>query len=238
MATPPQGPKNDVGETLSGPSRPLLRLAKVTQKRGFSRRFPGNLPTVFSAGFPAVFRRFDAGFPAVLPTVLPAVSRQFASGFPAVSRRFPGGFPAVSQRFPSGFPAVFRRFSSSFPAVLPVVRPRFPGGFRAVWPAVLPTVRRRRGAPGSTPVRLRSTPSSERNCRAIPYTLSSLQTQHMGRGKFPPVHGVPGRSAAGRNPTPLVEVLGDRIAVQDASGGISLGTSPTGHSGQRDADFA
>ena len=33
MATPPQGPKNDVGETLPVPSRPLLRLAKVTQKR-------------------------------------------------------------------------------------------------------------------------------------------------------------------------------------------------------------
>ena len=127
------------------------------------------------------------------------------------------------QRFSDGF---LGKFADSFRAVLP----RFAGGF--------PAVRWRRSAPGSTPVRLRSTPSSERNCRAIPYTLSSLQTQHMGRGKFPPVHGVPGRSAAGRNPTPLVEVLGDRIAVQDASGGISLGTSPTGHSGQRDADFA
>ena len=173
MANPPQGPKNDVGEALSGHSRPLLRLAKVTQKRGFSRRFCRR----FSSGFPPVFQRF---------------CRQFSGSFPAVCRWFDG----------------------------------FPG------------VRRRRGAPGSTPVRLRRTPSSERNCRAIPYTLSSLQTQHMGRGKFPPVHGVPGRSAAGRNPTPLVEVLGDRIAVQDASGGISLGTSPTGHSGQRDADFA
>ena len=135
MATPPQGPKNDVGETLSGPSRPLLRLAKVTQKRGFSRRFPGNLPTVFSAGFPAVFRRFDAGFPAVLPTVLPAVSRQFASGFPAVSRRFPGGFPAVFrrfssgfQRFPSGFPAVFQQFSSGFAGGSTAVSWWFPGG--------------------------------------------------------------------------------------------------------------
>ena len=51
MATPPQGPKNDVGEALPGHSRPLLRLAKVTQKRGFS------------GGFPAVFRQFCQWFP-------------------------------------------------------------------------------------------------------------------------------------------------------------------------------
>ena len=182
MATPPQGPKNGAGEALPGPSRPLLRLAKVTQKRGFPRRFSNGFSGGSTAVLPAVFRRFSGGSTAVLPVVS------------------------------ASFPTVFRRFCRQ--------------------------VRRRRGAPGSTPVRLRRTPSSERNCRAIPYTLSSLQTQHMGRGKFPPVHGVPGRSAAGRNPTPLVEVLGDRIAVQDASGGISLGTSPTGHSGQRDADFA
>ena len=41
MATPPQSPKNDVGETLTGHSRPLLRLAKVTQKRGLFPAFPG-----------------------------------------------------------------------------------------------------------------------------------------------------------------------------------------------------
>ena len=58
MATPPQGPKNDVGEALPGPSRPLLRLAKVTQKRGFSRRFPGSLPTVL----PVVSRRLCQRF--------------------------------------------------------------------------------------------------------------------------------------------------------------------------------
>ena len=57
MANPPQGPKNDVGETFPGPSRPLLRLAKVTQKRGFSGGFP--------AVFQRFYRRFDNGFPAV-----------------------------------------------------------------------------------------------------------------------------------------------------------------------------
>ena len=109
--TPPQGPKNDVGEALPGHSRPLLRLAKVTQKRGFSWRFPSSFPTV-----------------------LPVVSRRFC-------QQFSGGFA-------NGFPTVF------------------------------PAVRQRRGPPGSTPIRLRRTPSSERNCRAILYTLSSLQTQH------------------------------------------------------------
>ena len=47
MANPPQGPKNDAGEALPGPSQPLLRLAKVTQKRGFCRRFPGGSTAVF-----------------------------------------------------------------------------------------------------------------------------------------------------------------------------------------------
>ncbi len=112
MANPPQGPKNDVGEALPGPSRPLLRLAKVTQKRGFSRRFP----TVF-------------------PTVLPVVSRRLSNGFPTVFRQFcqwsPGGFPTVFQRFcqwsPGGFPEVFRRFCQRFPD-------GFPGGSPATRP--------------------------------------------------------------------------------------------------------
>ena len=204
MATPPQGRK-------MAPERPfpsLLRLAKVTQKRGFCRQFSGGFPTVL---------------PVVSPGGFPAVSRRFSR---QVRRRFSSGFPPFS----GGSTAVFRQFSSRFPAA----QQRFSGKFDGGWT----TVFRQHASPGSTPIRLRPLPSSERNCRAIPYTLSSLQTQHMGRGKFPPVHGVPGRSAAGRNPTPLVEVLGDRIAVQDASGGISPGTSPTGHSGQRDADFA
>ena len=51
MANPPlwptpQGPKNDAGEAFPSPSRPLLRLAKITQKRGFPRRFPDGFPTV------------------------------------------------------------------------------------------------------------------------------------------------------------------------------------------------
>ena len=40
MATPPQGPKNDAGEALPGHSSPLLRLAKVTQKRGGTEESP------------------------------------------------------------------------------------------------------------------------------------------------------------------------------------------------------
>ena len=56
---PPQGPKNGAGEALPGPSRPLLRLVKVTQKRGFARWFAG--------GLPVVSRRFPGGFPAALP---------------------------------------------------------------------------------------------------------------------------------------------------------------------------
>ena len=96
MANPPQGPKNDVGETLPGPSRPLLRLAKVTQKRGFSRRFPG--------GFPAVFRQFcqwsPGGFPAVLPAVFQRFCRRFSSGF---ANGFPTVLPTVSRRFSRRF---------------------------------------------------------------------------------------------------------------------------------------
>ena len=88
MANPPQGPKNDAGEALPNPSRPLLRLAKVTQKRGFSRRFSG----IFPAVLPVVSRRFSDSFPAVLPVV----SRRFSSGF---AGGFAGGFPAVRRRF-------------------------------------------------------------------------------------------------------------------------------------------
>ena len=88
MATPPQGPKNDAGETLSGHSGPLLRLAKVTQKRGFSRRFSvfASGPPRFSSGFHGFasgLRRFSR---ARRPTVLPVVSR-FSSGFAGGSTR-------------------------------------------------------------------------------------------------------------------------------------------------------
>ena len=114
---PPQGPKNDVGEALSGHSRPLLRLAKVTQKRGFSRRFSNGLPTVFSASSTAVFRRLNSGFTSGFPAVLPTVFRRFDAGFPAV------------------LPTVFQWFSSRSTAVLPTVSQRSPGGFPAVLPA-------------------------------------------------------------------------------------------------------
>ena len=102
MATPPQGPKNGAGEALPSHSRPLLRLAKVTQKRGFSRRFPG------------VFQRFPSGFRAVFQQVVSwRFCRGFSSGFPAVSGRFSGSSTTVFQRFPSGFRAVYRWFSGA-----------------------------------------------------------------------------------------------------------------------------
>ena len=111
MANPPQGPKNDAGETLPGPSRPLLRLAKVTQKRGFFRRFSG----IFPAVLPVVSRRFSGGFPAVFRQFYqwsPGGFQRFFGGFPAVSQRFPGGFPPVSRRFDGGSTAVFRQHAS------------------------------------------------------------------------------------------------------------------------------
>ena len=69
------------------PSRSLLRLAKVTQKRGFCRRFSG--------GFPAVFRRFPGGFPTVFSASSTPVSRRFGR---QVRQRFDSHFPAT--RFP------------------------------------------------------------------------------------------------------------------------------------------
>ena len=143
---PPQGPKNDAGETLSGHSGCLLRLAKVTQKRGFSRRFPGGFPTVFASGLPAVlrgvFQRFPSGFQPV--------SRQFDNGFPAV-------LPVASGSFPTVLPPVFQRFSSRFASGLR----QFSNGFAAGFP----TVRWQHASPGSTPSRLRHpglAPSSPR----------------------------------------------------------------------------
>ena len=45
------------------PSRPFLRLAKVTQKQGFCRRFDGGSTAVSTT----VSRRFDDGLPAARP---------------------------------------------------------------------------------------------------------------------------------------------------------------------------
>ena len=127
MATPPQGPKNDAGETLSSHYRLLLRLAKVTQKRGFSRRFPGGFPTVlpvvsrrFSSGSTPVFQRFFQRFDARFPAVSGRSSGSFASGLPAVFQRF-------CRRFSNDFPAVLPVASGSFPTVLPPVFQRFAG---------------------------------------------------------------------------------------------------------------
>ena len=140
MANPPPRPEK---WRRRDPSGPLLRQARVTQKRGFCRRFDGIFPAVlpvvsrrFSGSFPTVFQRFYDSFASGLPAVLPTVFQQFSSGFPAV-------LPVVSQRFcqwsPSGFANGFasglrrfcRRFSSGFPAVFSAgstaVRQRFSG---------------------------------------------------------------------------------------------------------------
>ena len=149
MATPPQGPKNDAGEALPGPFQSLLRLAKVTQKRGFSGGFAGR-------------------FPAVLPVVSWRLSSGFTNGFPTVFRQFcqwsPGSFPAVLPVVSGSFPAVFWRFSDGFASGLPAVFQRFCRRFSGGSTAVSPTVfsasstavfRRFSGnnaSPGSTPV--------------------------------------------------------------------------------------
>ena len=82
MANPPRPEK----WRRRDPSRPFLRLPKVTQKRGFRRQFPG---------------RSDGSFPAV-PT---AVSQRFRRRF---RRRFPGGFD-------DGFRRFRRRFAGGAP---------------------------------------------------------------------------------------------------------------------------
>ena len=80
---PPPEPKNDVGETLSSPSRPLLRLAKVTQKRGFSR-------------FPAVSGRFSGGFPAVFSASSTAVRQPFSGNTLPLDQPPAGSGPSPS----------------------------------------------------------------------------------------------------------------------------------------------
>ena len=126
---PPQGPKNDAGEAFSSHSSPLLRLAKVTQKRGFSRRFPGGFPTVFSASSTAVFWRFSGGSTAVLP----AVFQRFSGGSTAILPVVSGSFPAVFQRFcrpfSDHFPPVFQRFCRPFSDHFPPVFQRLNSGF-------------------------------------------------------------------------------------------------------------
>ena len=137
---PPPGPENDVGEALPGHSRPLLRLAKVTQKRGFSRRFSGGFPTVLpvvsrriSGGFPAVRRRFSSGFPASQQQFCQRFSSGSTPVFRQFFRRLDAGFPAVSRQFSSVLPAVFsasstavgQRFSSNTP---PLDQPRSGSG--------------------------------------------------------------------------------------------------------------
>ena len=129
MDNPPSGPKNDVGETLPGPARSLLRLAKVTQKRGFSSGFLGGFPGKFDGAFPAVSRRLPAGFTNGCPPVF----QRFSSGFPAV-------LPVVSRQSPGGF---LGKFNDGLPTVLPVVSRQSPIGFLAI--------SRQHASPRSTP---------------------------------------------------------------------------------------
>ena len=116
--TPPQGPKNDAGEALPSPSHPLFRLAKVTQKRGFSRRFSDS----FTSGLPAVFQRFSSGFPAVF--------RRFSSGFLG---KFDGGSTTVFRQHasPGSNGEILRRAARHQRAGSPELRPpEEPGGVR------------------------------------------------------------------------------------------------------------
>ena len=104
IGNPPPGPKNDVGETLSRPSRPLLRLAKVTQKRGFSRLFPA----VFR-GFPGF--RFSGGFLGKFDGGWTTVFRQHAS---------PGSTPS-RLRHPPSSERNCRQFRTQFQAYKPSI---------------------------------------------------------------------------------------------------------------------
>ena len=163
--------------------QPPPRGRKMTPERPFPA-----IPVLIETGksdpktglFPAVFRRFSDSFASGLP----ADFRRFSSGSTPVFQRFSGlstaVLPTVFQRFDAGFPTVFpavrRRFSSGLPAVFQ----RFTSGFLGKFDGGWTTVFQQHASPGSTPVRLRRTSSSERNCRAIPYTLSGVQTQHSG----------------------------------------------------------
>ena len=114
MATPPKGRK-------MAPERPfpaLLRLAKVTQKRGFCRgfcrRFCRRFSGRFSGGFPTVFRQFSGGFPA----------RQFSG--PTVFRRFAGGALSLKQPRSDSGPSPssernYRQFRTHFQAYKPSI---------------------------------------------------------------------------------------------------------------------
>ena len=85
--TPPPGPENDAGEPFPGPSRPLLRLAKVTQKRGFSGGFLGKFDAGFANGFPPVSRRFSGGSPA---TRCPWINPGPAPEYPFIRKKLSG----------------------------------------------------------------------------------------------------------------------------------------------------
>ena len=163
---PPKGRKM----TSERPCPVLIETGKSYPKTGLFpavfQRFSRQVRRRFSGGstafLPVVSGSFPAVFSASSTPVLPAVFRRFSGGFLG---KFNGGFPAVFQRFSGGFPALFRRFSRQ-------VRRRFDSHFPATR---FPWINPQPAPAGSSP-----SPSSERNCRAIPYTLSRLQTQHGG----------------------------------------------------------
>ena len=125
MANPPPGPKNDAGEALPGPSRPLLRLAKVTQKRGFCRRFSDGFPTVFSASSPTVSGRFCPGSPAVsrrfAGDAVPLDQPRSGSGVPLHPKETVGQFRTHFQAYKPSIweEESFRRYMESREEALP-----------------------------------------------------------------------------------------------------------------------
>ena len=186
---PPQGPKNDVGEALSSHSNPLLRLAKVTQKRGFSRRFSavfrqfwpvvprrfsnGSTPAFqrFSSGSTPAFQRFYQRFSSSSTPAFQPFSQRFSASFQPVFQRFSNGFPtvfqSVFQRFPTvfqRFPTVFQRFSASFPAVFQQFSSGFTSGLRQFSDS-FPGVRWRRGPLDQLPQPAPASPLIRKNRR-------------------------------------------------------------------------
>ena len=95
MATPP--PRAEKWRRR-GPSRSLLRLAKVTQKRGFSQRFSDS----FASGLPTVSQRFcrwfDRGFLVVSGRFGRRFDRRFAGDAVPLDQPRSGSGPPFEKR--------------------------------------------------------------------------------------------------------------------------------------------
>ena len=118
MATPP--PRAGKWRRRD-PARPLLRLAKVTQKRGFSSGFP----TVFSASSPTVSGRFCPGSPAVsrrfAGDAVPLDQPRSGSGVPLHPKETVGQFRTHFQAYKPSIweEESFRRYMESREEALP-----------------------------------------------------------------------------------------------------------------------